>query len=111
MPNVEQPYEIILGQDVIWAIKINADVAEGVFWWQSSNQCRNMAIGLESKSAHFQVGFGLSLFSAEWLLTRQCEKSIETSWTFNKSISLNQEFRYNSEKKHPTPVSGEEDQL
>ena len=31
MPNTEQAFQIILGQDVIWAIKINADVAEGVF--------------------------------------------------------------------------------
>ena len=35
MPNTEQPYQIIiLGQDVFQAIKINANVAEGVFQWQ-----------------------------------------------------------------------------
>ena len=34
MPDTKQPYQITLGQDVIKAIKINADVAEGVFKWQ-----------------------------------------------------------------------------
>ena len=34
MPNIKQPYQIILGQDVIRAKKINADVAEGIFKWQ-----------------------------------------------------------------------------
>ena len=38
MPNTEQLYQIILDHDVIQAIKIDANVAEGIFWWQGSHQ-------------------------------------------------------------------------
>ena len=31
--DLEQPYQIILDQDVIRAIRINADFAEGIFKW------------------------------------------------------------------------------
>ena len=34
MLNTEQIYQIILGHDMILAIKINADVVEGIFIWQ-----------------------------------------------------------------------------
>ena len=54
MPNTEQPYQIILGQDFIRAIKLMQ------MWWkvcfngkESSSPCQDMVIGPAQKSAHF----------------------------------------------------------
>ena len=78
IPKTEQQYQIILGNNVIRAIEIHADMVEGIFEWHVIKT--NFWFNFRKQS---QVSSGLSLFTTELPLMKKLNISSNSADIFN----------------------------